>query len=89
MSNNRQLPPISRDAIIRKWPLYESIVKDRLCTGARQYGDSSFNKSPNQLLDEISQELMDVTGWAFITWCVIQEMKEKLINGDRHECRGL
>lgn len=79
MTDNTQLPPISRDAIVRKWPMYEAHVRERLITGARQYGDTSFNKSPSQLLDEISQELMDVTGWAFITWCIIQEMRQRLM----------
>lgn len=72
------LPPISRDAICRKWPMYEAQVRYRLLAGAQQYGDNSFTRPPSELLKEIAEELMDVTGWAFILWCRVQEMQEKL-----------
>lgn len=69
---------ISRDAVVRKWPMYECLVKDRLLVGADLYGDASFTRPPNELLKEIAEELMDVTGWSFILWTRIQELQDKL-----------
>lgn len=71
--------PISHDAIVRKWPMYQTMVRDRLLIGAEQYGDTSFGASPDKLLGEIQQELLDVTGWAFILWCRINELQQELM----------
>jgi hypothetical protein len=46
--------------------------------GADAYGDTSFLRPPSELLSEIAEELMDVTGWAFILWTRIQEMQQML-----------
>lgn len=70
--------PISVDAIVRKWPMYQCMVRDRLLIGARTYGDSSFTRPPGELLAEIAEELMDVTGWAFILWCRIHDLQQEL-----------
>lgn len=79
--NQTKLNPtnaISRDAIFRKWPMYQCLVRDRLIMGADSYGDTSFLRPPSELLSEIAEELMDVTGWAFILWTRIQEMQQTL-----------
>lgn len=78
---------ISKDAITRIFPLYSAHLHDRLRIGAEVYGDSSFGKGPNVLLNEIQEELLDVSGWAFILFCRIQQLQEKLIeeaeNGEK------
>jgi hypothetical protein len=80
MNNSKPDPTnaISRDAIVRKWPMYQCLVRDRLIVGADSYGDTSFLRPPSELLSEIAEELMDVTGWAFILWTRIQEMQQML-----------
>jgi len=80
MNNSKPDPTnaISRDAIVRKWPMYQCLVRDRLIMGADAYGDTSFLRPPSELLSEIAEELMDVTGWAFILWTRIQEMQQML-----------
>ena len=78
--NQAKLEPsnvISRDAVVRKWPMYECLVRDRLLVGADLYGDTSFTRPPNELVKEIAEELLDVSGWAFILWCRIQELELK------------
>jgi hypothetical protein len=79
--NQTKLNPsnaISRDAVVRKWPMYECLVRDRLLVGADLYGDISFTRPPNELLKEVAEELLDVTGWAFILWTRIQELESRL-----------
>jgi hypothetical protein len=80
MNNSKPDPTnaISRDAIFRKWPMYQCLVRDRLIVGADTYGDTSFLRPPSELLSEIAEELMDVTGWAFILWCRIQELQQNM-----------
>jgi hypothetical protein len=72
------LTPISDDAIIVKWPVFSKQIRDRLLIGAKTYGDCSFRKSPDKLIDEIGQELMDVVGWSFILWCKLLDIQAKL-----------
>jgi hypothetical protein len=70
--------PVSRDAIIRLWPIFSANVKDRLAVGAEQYGDSSFKKMPSDLLKELEQEALDIAGWGFILWVRIHNLAEKV-----------
>ncbi len=70
--------PVSNDAICRRWPMYEANVRDRLLIGAQTYGDKSFIEAPDRLIKEILEELMDVSGWAFILWCRMQDLQEKI-----------
>jgi len=46
--------------------------------GALTYGDTSFERPPGQLLEEIEQELLDQAGWSFIMWCRLEEVRERL-----------
>lgn len=69
---------VSRDAITRLFPLYSNHLFDRLRIGAENYGDSSFGKGPDELLNEVQEELLDVSGWAFILWCRIAQLQDKL-----------
>lgn len=69
---------VSRDAITRLFPMYSAQLCDRLRIGAEQYGDTSFGKGPDQLLNEIQEELLDVSGWAFILWCRIAQLQDRL-----------
>lgn len=38
----------------------------KLDAGARQYGEASFKKSVNDVLFEIEQEAIDVSGWSWV-----------------------
>lgn len=43
-------------------------LRARLAAGAREYGNSSFNRPGAELVDEMMQELEDVCGWALLLW---------------------
>lgn len=58
--------PVSDRAMAEYWPVFMREVSKRLETGAREYGDGSFAKTPAALIEEVRQELRDVTGWSFV-----------------------
>lgn len=40
----------------------------RLEKGEREYGNKSFERSFDDLADELLQEYLDIAGWAYIQW---------------------
>lgn len=50
-------------------------VNERMHVGQRQYGDRSWSRDPDMLLDEIQQELEDVTGWSIVLWSRLQSAR--------------
>lgn len=75
----------SEQAIESEWPQFVDLVHSRLRVGAVEYGDTSFNRDPVELLDEIDQELADVAGWSFILRCQLKEIRRKLQNVGKGE----
>lgn len=59
------------------WPAFETVMKARLQRGHEEYGDGSFSRDTAALLGEIEQELLDVVGWAFITWVQVMELRQR------------
>lgn len=53
------------------------LAKARLERGEEEYGDSSFDLPPEILIDEIQEELLDVTNWSFILWETLERCREK------------
>ena len=68
---------ISMKMIKEKFPEYVTGIEARLRRGAIEYGDASFMRPPDELLDELIQEVMDISGWAFILWTRLERMKLK------------
>ena len=64
-----------------RWPDFTGAVRARLDKGQAEYGDASFQRPPEELGDEIAEELADVCGWAFVLWCRIRGL-EKAVNSD-------
>lgn len=58
-------------------------LERRLEKGSREYRDQSFNRSPEELLDEISEELLDVCGWSYVLWTRLQNLRNKISLVDR------
>ena len=56
-------------------------VKTRLDRGRVTYGDRSFSREPAVLVEEIRDELRDVSGWAFILDCRLAAVAEALSPG--------
>lgn len=54
------------------------VVHRRLEVGACEYAGRSFDKLPGALAHEIEEELADVVGWAFILWCRMRALRDRI-----------
>lgn len=55
--------------------LYEEFCErlwDRLMAGRREYGDDSFRRSVEALLEERDEEYLDGAGWSFISYAAMR-----------------
>lgn len=55
-------------------------VRRRLEAGAREYGDSSFNGSTINTIEEIEEELLDVVGWGYILWTKLNRLRGAIVD---------
>ena len=58
-------------------PFFE-LVAARLEAGRKEYGDRSFERKGEELIDEIIEELADVCGWSYILFDRLQKLREKI-----------
>jgi hypothetical protein len=58
--------------------VYIDKLKGRMKAGHEEYGDVSFSKDPEETIEELQEELLDVSGWGFILWQRLEIMKEAL-----------
>jgi hypothetical protein len=68
------------DAALRRFSIFTKAIHARLENGRPIYGDSSFERQPQELLEEIRQELLDVAGWAFIMYERLNELDQRMSN---------
>jgi hypothetical protein len=54
------------------------ILEKRLEAGFRAYGDGSFSRRTDGLLEEIQQELLDTCGWSYILWSKVEALRKRL-----------
>jgi hypothetical protein len=66
---------------LASWPRFVCAVRDRLEQGRKAYGETSFNRSPDELLAELQQEALDLAGWGFVLYRRIEAMRAAI--GDR------
>jgi hypothetical protein len=64
--------------MIEAFPTFAAAVAERLEVGATTYGNRSFTLPPAELAAEIEQELLDVCAWAFILWCRVRALRERM-----------
>ena len=62
----------------KHWDQFETVMKGRLDTGHKEYGDASFNRKPTDLATELEEEALDVVGWGFILWVRLTELRNKM-----------
>lgn len=60
------------------WRIFLSRVEERLKEGQRQYGDRSYTKNPDVLLNELQQEVEDIAGWGVILWIRLEAMRTQV-----------
>jgi hypothetical protein len=61
-----------------RWPDFSAKVHRRLKAGAVAYQDRSFGRDPDELLEELQAEALDLAGWGFILWSRIEAMRGAL-----------
>ncbi len=47
----------------------------RLRQGALAYGDRSFSRDPGELLGELEQEALDLSGWSYVIWRRVRTLR--------------
>lgn len=73
------------DAALQLYEEFSERIRIRLENGKRVYGDSSFERPIERLVEEIRQEVLDVAGWAFILYSRLDEL-EKKVDGTKSPC---
>lgn len=54
-------------------------VQRRLRVGAAEYRDRPADaRPPDELADEIEQELLDVCAWGLLLWCRVRALRARL-----------
>jgi len=61
---------------LEDFPAFATDVRRRIEQGA--LGEKSFSTDPQRLLEEISEELLDVCGWAYTLHCRLNKMRAAL-----------
>jgi len=61
---------------IKAWPAFRKLVRRQLAVGAREYGSSSDRPLP-ETLDQIAEELADVSGWSAVAFARIEALKAR------------
>ncbi len=79
--------PISCERIRKKYPAYTRAVRGRLLKGARTYGDSSFARPSPELIDEMAAEALDISGWGFILWTRLQQLRREVAREEKRLAR--
>ncbi len=70
--------PKSDEFIKKQFPVFVEALSERLSAGKESYGDNSFNRESFELITEIQQELIDVSGWSALMWGRLEKIKEAL-----------
>jgi len=58
-----------------KFSEFGARVNDRLCAGSIEYKDESMHRPAAALIEEIQQELEDVSAWAVILWLRLENLR--------------
>ena len=53
-------------------------LRARLVAGAATYGNTSFDRPAVELVDEIQQELEDVSGWSLLLWIRLERLRTRV-----------
>lgn len=65
--------------MFRKYfPTFVQRLDAKMRKGYEEYGDVSFTRDPEALLNELEQEALDFAGWGLILWTRIQKAQEAL-----------
>jgi hypothetical protein len=79
------LNPLS-DAALQLWPEFILSVPSQLEAGKQTYGDQSFQIKRQNARAKWEEELLDVTGWAFVL-CVRMKSIRNRIEKESQQCQ--
>ncbi len=68
---------------IERYMTFEAQLRIRLRDGFETYGDVSFKTPLMASLSELEKEALDLTGWGYILWCKLQDIKEKVTDFEK------
>lgn len=57
---------------------FVALLLERLRAGEKQYGNSSFKRPLVEVIGEVEQELLDVSGWSLIAWTRLRRLRERI-----------
>ena len=57
---------------------FVALLLERLRAGEKQYGDSSFRRPLIEVIGEVEQELLDMSGWSLIAWTRLRRLRERV-----------
>ena len=58
---------------------YIAKLRERLKQGHVEHGISSFNKETSGLIEEIQEELLDVSGWGFMLFVRLKRLEAHIL----------
>lgn len=76
MNSRAPETPLS-DAALEDFPEFVANVRSRLERGKKDYGDVSFERPLQEVVDEIRQEALDLCGWSFILWARLNKIETR------------
>ena len=60
------------------WPEYEKRLKAKLQAGYEEHTDASFARTPEELIEELLDEAIDISGWGLVLFARIQGLKSNI-----------
>lgn len=60
-----------------------SALDTRLGAGAKEYGERSFSRTLPELLGEIEQEVLDISGWSHVIFVRLRRLREAMAEAER------
>jgi hypothetical protein len=63
----------------KHWPECKKKLEQRLQDGYAEYGDYSFERSPETLFREVEEEILDQMLWSFIAWTRVRKLREEYL----------
>ena len=61
-----------------EWPEFSEAVQKKLQAGFEEHSDWSFARTPEDLADEVIEEMLDICGWTLILYVRMKNLKRHI-----------
>ncbi len=58
---------------------YFQEVREKMVRGQEEHGDKSLTLKPSQVVAEMMEECVDISGWGAITWMRLRDLQRAII----------